>query len=71
MPDPDLSPPQSSLPAQTPAPSAPFALPTGGRPLVSVPAGPDPAAVAAPVDRVVERILRGPSGLGTAGLSLA
>ncbi|WP_432064239.1 family 2 encapsulin nanocompartment cargo protein terpene cyclase [Streptomyces sp. C10-9-1] len=118
MPDPDLSPPQSSvlaaaarlgsrspagspapsggapggaLPAEAPAtaPPAPFALPTGGQPLVSAaaaapPAAPEdaaaatapapvaaPAAVAAPAGAALERILRGPSGLGTAALSLA
>lgn len=109
MPDPGLSPLQSSLPAAaarfgadvitrirlhvdgaaadagTPD-EAPFTLPTGGQPLVAAapkaveaaetavtaqgaPAGlASPATPAAPA---LERILRGPSGLGTAGLALA
>ncbi|MEU3051143.1 family 2 encapsulin nanocompartment cargo protein terpene cyclase [Streptomyces sp. NPDC006984] len=115
MPDPDLSPPQSSVPAAaarlgsrppagSPAPSggapgaviparapatappAPFVLPTGGQPLVSAatsapPAEPEgataPAPLAAPVPpaapagSALGRILGGPSGLGTAALSLA
>ncbi|MCQ6554946.1 2-methylisoborneol synthase [Streptomyces sp. C10-9-1] len=109
MPDPDLSPPQPSVPAAaarlgsrppagSPAPrgrapgaavpaappaaahAAPFVLPTGGQPLVSATApapaaapraGSAPAPLAAPAASALERILRGPGGLGTAALSLA
>ncbi|MET9956343.1 family 2 encapsulin nanocompartment cargo protein terpene cyclase [Streptomyces sp. NPDC006339] len=84
MPDPGPSPVQSSppssssslptLPAAPPArPSLPgppsFPFPPAGTAASSAPA--EPAGVPAPPHPELERILRGPSGLGTTALSLA
>ncbi|MFI0735966.1 family 2 encapsulin nanocompartment cargo protein terpene cyclase [Streptomyces sp. NPDC021225] len=64
MPDPEPSPPQSSLPAAA----------SGGRPLVPSPPIPSAVDVSAAEVRTpgagLDRILGGPSGLGTAGLRL-
>ncbi|MER7463145.1 family 2 encapsulin nanocompartment cargo protein terpene cyclase [Streptomyces sp. NPDC097981] len=90
MPDPGLSPLQSSLPAAAArfgahghgrgVEAVGIGLPTLPPAAVPVPAVPEAPAVAVPTappvpartaSPALERILRGPSGLGTAGLSLA
>ncbi|MFD9903230.1 family 2 encapsulin nanocompartment cargo protein terpene cyclase [Streptomyces sp. NPDC059063] len=76
MPDPELSPPQSSLPGAAarfgvhvlaPAHTAAAAAATSAEP-----AAPAPPSVPAPAadTPVLERLLRGPTGLGTQGLHL-
>ncbi|MFF0430676.1 family 2 encapsulin nanocompartment cargo protein terpene cyclase [Streptomyces sp. NPDC004327] len=64
MPDPGLSPGQSSLPALPGPPAALF-------PRTGTAAGPEAALAAAATRPELARILRGPSGLGTATLSFA
>ncbi|MFF5970797.1 family 2 encapsulin nanocompartment cargo protein terpene cyclase [Streptomyces sp. NPDC012769] len=80
MPDPGPSPVQSSPPSSSSLPTAPPALPPlPGPPSLPFPpvetaAPSEPAApvgAPAPPHPELERILRGPSGLGTAALSLA